>query len=383
MTIEFTAAQSDLVSALRPAARIADRSMQTQPVLAHAHLALRGDDRLVVRGSDTVTEVVARVAVTGPVPTELEFTADARRLASFVALLPDDKRVWFAVDATANTLKVGSGGVARATFRSLPTEDFPVAAPVGRDVEFEMPAESFDDLFRRTEFAAGQDDPRHYLNGIMLEITEAHCRAVGTDGYRMAVCTHPVEGLVKPGARVESIIPRRAVGEIRKLLATADGAVCRVRIDGGALCAVVKDAAVRVGLVDGRYPDYERVIPKRESSVRLVAERQALSDALARILAIKGSDQMLRVNVTHGKGSDTVGLEAVNTQDECVGAQISLVGGGAPDAYAGFNAASLREVVAAIATDEVEITLPPEGKATLIEGAGDSEARYVLMRMGA
>jgi DNA polymerase-3 subunit beta len=217
-----------------------------------------------------------------------------------------------------------------------------------------------------------QQDVRYYLNGMLLEIDGQLLRAVATDGHRLALCETVLEIKAKNSQQV--IVPRKGVLELQRVL-TAEG-VAEVAIGTNHVRAQIGDIRFTSKLIDGRFPEYSRVIPAAPASA-IRADRDVLKQALQRT-AILSNEKYRGIRVTVKKNLLTV--QAHNPEQEEAEEEIE-VGYEGNDLEVGFNVNYLLDALAAIDGQDVELGLTDSNSSCLIRSPGNASARYVVMPM--
>jgi len=300
-------------------------------------------------------------------------TAPAHTLYDIVRKLPDEGNVTLEMNDSGTVMTVKAG---RSTFKlsCLPVADFPEIGGGELPAAFDLPAAGLRALIDRTKFAMSTEETRYYLNGIYLHQAE-HAgvkvlRAVATDGHRLARFEMPLpEGAAgMPGV----IIPRKAVGELRKLLEEAADTI-RVSLSPAKIRFDFDHIVLTSKLIDGTFPNYEQVIPAGNDKVVEVNPKlfsiaidrvSTISDGKSRAvkIALNGKIMTLSANSPEA-GSATEDLE-VNSNDNL---------------EIGFNARYLLDITQQIASDGCRIKLADAASPTIIEDTGDASALYVLM----
>ena len=238
-------------------------------------------------------------------------------------------------------------------------------------MEFMVAGSVLKGLIEATSFAMAQQDVRYYLNGMLWELNENKLRAVATDGHRMALCDGICDvSVVEP---ITSIIPRKGIIELSRLLDENEVKVAmgsnHIRVTGGDYCFTSK-------LVDGAYPDYDRVLPKGGDKI-VVGDRAELKQAFGRA-AILSNEKYRGVRVLLSEGS--IKMVANNPEQEEAEEEVSVNYSG-EDLEIGFNVSYLLDVLSVITGAEVRITLSNSNSSALVEDAADGSAVYVVMPM--
>ena len=363
--------RANLLKALNHVHRVVERR-NTIPILANVLLRAEGDV-LALKATDLDMEIVDRVPAAVEQPGAS--TVPAHMLYDIVRKLPDGAEI--GLDTGSGQTMALKSGRARFSLQMLPDADFPDLAAGELPFSFTLPAQVLKRLIDRTQFAISTEETRYYLNGIYFHVLgdggEARLRAVATDGHRLAKAELPApEGSAgMPGI----IVPRKTVGEIQKLLDNPDSEVAialsdaKIRIKIGELVLTSK-------LIDGTFPDYERVIPKaNDKELKLdKAEFERAVDRVSTISADRGRAVKLSL-------SDDKMVLAVNNPDSGSATDEIPVGYEAEPLEIGFNSRYLLDIAGQITTEQAVFRLADPGSPTLIQDSGDADALYVLMPM--
>lgn len=319
---------------------------------------------------DIIETVEAEIATSGST------TAPAHTLFDIVRKLPEGSQVELDCTGSDGQLVLSSGR-SRFTLTCLPTEDFPVMAGGDMAHQFTLSAGDLRGIVDRTRFAISTEETRYYLNGIYLHTTESGgvkvLKAVATDGHRLASVELPLpsgaDGM--PGI----IIPRKAVAELRKLIdeSTEDIAVSlsdtkiQFSFDGAVLTSK---------LIDGTFPDYDRVIPT-DNDKGMTVDRKLFADAVDRVSAI--STEKSR-SVKLALANSTLTLSANSPENDTAFEEIS-VEYESSDIEIGFNSRYLLDIAQQITGSTIQFTFADAASPTLVQDMDDSSAIYVLMPM--
>ncbi|MEL0137965.1 MAG: DNA polymerase III subunit beta, partial [Halieaceae bacterium] len=249
--MKFSIARDTLIKPLNLVAGVVERR-QTLPILSNVLIALDGT-RLSLTGTDLEVELIGRLDLDAA-GVDGEVTVPARKLVDICKSLPEGSNIEFAVEAGKATVKAGRS---RFTLSTLPASDFPTVDASAADTTLGMPQSLVKQLIDSTAFAMAQQDVRYYLNGLYFEVLGGRLRVVATDGHRLALATAPnrVEA-----ADLGVIIPRKGVLELSRLL--EGPAPISLSIGTNHIRATTDQFTFTSKLVDGKFPDYERVIPK-------------------------------------------------------------------------------------------------------------------------
>jgi DNA polymerase-3 subunit beta len=339
---------------------------QTLPILSNVLLSLE-NGRLSMTGTDLEVEVIG-FSDSGPEGEDGEVTVSARKLVDICRSLPDGAQINFSSGEGKATLKSGRS---KFTLATLPANEFPSVDEGEKTIEFVVKGSVLKGLIEATSFAMAQQDVRYYLNGMLWELTNNNLRAVATDGHRMALCDGACDVSVEE--KISAILPRKGIIELSRLLDEHEVSVAmgsnHIRVTGEDYCFTSK-------LVDGAYPDYDRVLPKGGDK-EVVGDRAELKQAFGRA-AILSNEKYRGVRVLLSGGS--IKMVANNPEQEEAEEEVSVNYSG-EDLEIGFNVSYLIDVLNVISSPEVRITLSNSNSSALVSGAADSGAVYVVMPM--
>ncbi|WP_332059822.1 DNA polymerase III subunit beta [Bartonella sp. CB74] len=302
-------------------------------------------------------------------------TVRAHLLYDIVRKFPDGSEIILSVDVQqAGTMSVVSG-CANFQLQCLPKEDFPESLPGQFDYRFSLLASSLKHLLDCTQFAISTEETRYYLNGIYFHVIDddvLKLRLVATDGHRLAQVDMKAPAGVNgmPGV----IIPRKAVGELQKLLSEEiDGDVC-IELSETKICFSVGSLVFTSKLIDGTFPEYQRVIPLGNDK-ELVVNRQDFSSAVDRVSTIS-SDRGRAVKLMIERGQLRL---VVNNPDSGSAEDQLAVTYTSDPLEIGFNSRYLLDIAGQLSSDEMVFMLAEAGAPALIRDNGDADALYVLM----
>ena len=355
-----------LLKPLQQVAGVVERR-QTLPVLSNVLLQVEGN-KLSLTGTDLEVEMVGRVMLlegeTG------EVTVPARKLMDICRELPEKAEIELVLSGQRLTIKAGRF---RSTLSTLPAADFPAVEKSLAEMTTLIGSKALKRLLDRTAFAMAQQDVRYFLNGMLIELGGDYVKTVATDGHRLAMST-----LNLPNQRSESrqvIVPRKGVQELQRLLNELDGEVS-IAIGSNYLLAESTDFTLTTKLVDGKFPDYDRVIPKNGDKY-IVADKLELRQALNRTVILSNEKfRGIRVNLSAG----ILQLSANNPEQEEAEESVNVDYEG-DDLEVGFNVGYVLDVLGVIDSDNVKITLHDANSSALLEDPSGDDAIYVVMPM--
>jgi DNA polymerase III subunit beta len=363
--MKLTATREDFLAPLQSVIGVAERR-QTMPVLANVLLAAR-DGKLHITGTDLEVELVAASAVSVQQPGDI--TVPGRKLLDIFRALPEKTNVTLSTEGERVSVR---GGRSRFTLSSLPAAEFPLVEEINAQQVLSMAQGEFRRLIDKTHFSMAQQDVRYYLNGLLLETDGKALRAVATDGHRLALCEMELAGKAKTTHQV--IVPRKGVLELQRILGT-DGTI-ELAVGTNHIRAQIGDIRFTSKLIDGRFPEYSRVIPANPPRP-VEADRETLRQALQRT-AILSNEKYRGIRLT--VKSDLLTLQAHNPEQEEAEDQLEVAYKGA-EVEIGFNVNYLLDALSAIESDRVEIGLTDSNSSCLIHAPGVLNTRYVVMPM--
>jgi DNA polymerase III subunit beta len=363
--MKFSASRETVLSPLQAVIGVVERR-QAMPILSNVLLSLR-KNRLSVTATDLEVELQAQVDVNGAADGEI--TVPGRKLHDIMRAFPDGAAVEVAVGGERVTVKTGRSRFALSTLRAA---DFPTVDEVAGRQSLRVKQDALGQLIARTHFSMAQQDVRYYLNGLLLETSGAKLRAVATDGHRLALAELDLSR--KAERNEQLIVPRKGVLELHRLL-DGDQEV-DVTLGANHIRFALGTIQLTSKLIDGRFPDYNRVIPVEPGNV-LIADRVLLRQALQRA-AILSNEKYRGVRLT--LDSNSVLIQANNPEQEEAEEGLELEYAGEPMEI-GFNVTYLLDALAAIEGQQVRIAVTDANSSCVISEVGDDNAKFVVMPM--
>ena len=363
--MKFSISREALIKPLNLVAGVVERR-QTLPILSNVLLNLEGT-QLSLTGTDLEVELIGRVEVeAGGVDGEI--TVPARKLVDICKSLPDSSQIEFSVDSGKAMVKAGRG---RFTLSTLPATEFPSVDESAGDQTLEVAQSVVKRLIDRTAFAMAQQDVRYYLNGMLLELKAGRLRMVATDGHRLALCTAN-EAVSTGDAAI--IIPRKGVLELSRLLDTDES--IRLVIGSNHIQAANQQFTFTSKLVDGKFPEYERVLPKSADKT-VIGQRLELRQAFTRT-AILSNEKYRGVRLK--LSADTLDITANNPEQEQAEEVVAVEYQG-EELEVGFNVSYLLDVLSVLDGDQIRLSLSDSASSALLEAADEGDSLYVVMPM--
>jgi len=342
---------------------------QTLPVLSNVLLVLNDSGELAITGTDLEVELIGTVQLEGKF-TAGEITVPARKLVDICKSLPEDSTLEFTMDSDKKM--VIKAGRSRFSLATLPAADFPNTEDEPGTIELTLPQRELKKLLDGTSFAMAQQDVRYYLNGMLFELTKDYLRVVATDGHRLAMQTLETQNnVVEP---VQLILPRKGVVELGRLLVGDEDTVSIV-FGRSHVRAKTSDYTFTSKLVDGKFPDYNRVLPKGGDKI-VIGDTQELKQAFSRT-SILSNEKYRGIRMLLSQGE--IKIIANNPDQEEAEESVSVDYSGEA-LEVGFNVSYLLDVLSVLNSDKTKITLLDSNSSALVERAdGGGSALYVVM----
>ncbi len=341
---------------------------QTLPILGNFFLSAGEDGSVELVGTDL--ELQIRTGFSATVKGPGAITLPARKITDICRALPDGADVRIKVEGDKAVVSSGRG---RYTLSTLPADGYPLMSPEVGGICLELEQAQLRKLLEKTGFAMAQHDVRYYLNGLLLEVQPGGLTAVATDGHRLAKVTIDCESDVTEAMQV--ILPGKTVSELKRLLTGSDDKA-RLRISERTIQIQTAEAQITSKLIDGRYPEYDRVIPRNPERLA-VADRSALRQALSRT-AILSNEKYKGVRVTFDAG--LLRLQAHNPEQDEAEEELELDYSGEPTTI-GFNVAYVMDILGVLDKEEVEIAFSDGNSSALWSSKGVEGEVYVVMPM--
>ncbi len=365
--MKFTISREALLKPLQLVAGVVERR-QTLPVLSNILLVVEGN-QLSMTGTDLEVEMIGRIVLEQPAESG-SITVPAKKLMDICKSLPDGADVELVLTGQKVTIK---GGRSRFTLTTLPASEFPNVEDDAETLDLTVSQGALKRLIDRTGFAMAQQDVRYYLNGMLLELTATQLRTVATDGHRLATSIYKIDTDVSDTLQV--IVPRKGILELTRLLEDSDSSA-QLLIGSSHIRVSTGEYTFTSKLVDGKFPDYERVIPKGGDKL-VISDRQELRQVLNRIAILsnekyrgvrlvltEGHLQILANNPEQEEAEETLAVDYQNTPMEI-----------------GFNVNYLLDALSILPDQMVKISMIDPNSSALVEAVDSSDNVYVIMPM--
>jgi DNA polymerase-3 subunit beta len=340
---------------------------QTKPILAH--LLLRGERTgISLSATDLEIEIIAYL---DEIPEETgAVTLPARKLLDICRNLPE--RAEIELSEIDNKILIKSAR-SRFTLSTLPVSDFPILEEIENKDHYSLPEKDLKLLLDQTAFAMAQQDVRYYLNGLLLEFSEHYIRTVATDGHRMGI--FDVSSVNQSKELKQIIVPRKGVLELQRLLQENEGKT-DIKVTTNHLQIHLPKLKFTSKLIDGKFPEYMRVIP-HETNKKLLIDRENLKQALIRA-SILSNEKFQGVRLIL-EGS-ILRIQAHNPDQEEAEEELEVSYEG-DQLEIGFNVKYLLDVLTVIKYPTVEFHLKDHNSSALVKSSDSDNGRYVVMPM--
>lgn len=365
--MKFSVSRECLLKQLQLVVGVVERR-QTLPILSNVLVHL-DNGRLSITGTDLEVEVVSYGELGAEHGTPGAVTVAARKLLDICRSLPDQATIKLTCDGDR---AVVTSGRSRFALSTLPASEFPGVDDGKGELAFTCAASALKTLIDSTAFAMAHQDVRYYLNGMLWEATNKQLRAVATDGHRLAMTTTEVP--IEASDIKQSILPRKGVVELSRLL--VDEGDIQVSIGENHIQVTGSDFRFTSKLVDGAYPDYDRVLPKGGTRT-VIGDREALRQAFNRT-AILSNEKYRGVRLALSENKLKMLANNPEQEEAEEEIEVSYEGG---ELEIGFNVNYILDVLNTLRGDQVSFTLSDANSSALLEDAADGKSVYVIMPM--
>lgn len=364
--MQFTVQRRDILSALQTVIGVVERR-QTMPILSNI-LIQSDSNQLTITATDLELELVTQCPAI--IENSGTIAVPARKLLDICRGLPEDAEITCLQDASQTRVRSGRS---RFTLASLSAQDWPHLDEVESGQAIHLSEAVLKQLLDRTHFAMAHQDVRYYLNGLLLVLHHDHIRCVATDGHRLALSESPIE--LNIDDIQQAIVPRKAITELVRLLDDSQAEIT-IWLSNKHLRLQLPGLNFTTKLIDGRFPDYERVIPDNPER-QMLAHRETIRQALSRT-AILSNEKFGGVRLSLSQ--HTLKLQAQNVEREEAEDEIE-VNYDDESMEIGFNVSYLLDALGAMQAEEFRLSLSGPDSSGLLQAVGDDHSRYVVMPM--
>lgn len=364
--MNFNIKRDEILPSLQVVCGVIDRR-QALPILSNL-LIVADKSQITFTGTDMEVEMVTTINhkpdVTG------EVTIPARKLLDICKALPDDSTIGFSFNKDQVLVKSGKS---KFTLATLPATEYPSTEALGSSSKISLPQKEFKALLEDTMFSMAQQDVRYYLNGLLLELEKNSLRAVATDGHRLAMKEIKTQTGIEDAQQI--IIPRKGVVELIRLLDGEDENIS-VEVSQNHIRVSKDKIQFTSKLIDGKFPDYQRVIPK-EGDHPVKTNKGTLKQGLIRA-SILSNEKYKGVRLV--LQNDLLKAFAHNPEQEEAEEEIEINYKG-DDIEIGFNVTYLLDALSSIKTEEVILNISDPNSSCLILPDDETDCKYVVMPM--
>ena len=339
---------------------------QTLPILSNVLFEV-DESSLKLTATDLESEISTTSTISN-FKSGGKITAPARKLSDLCRLMPDLAEIHFYLDGDNLKIETESG---KYNLSTLPSEDFPVFETEDTQSQINISSQNLKNLITKTSFAMGNQDWRHYLNGLYMMIDDKVITTVATDAHRLAMATSSLNEASSEST--SGIVPRKSINEIGKLVGEESENVV-IQLGQTSIAANVSGTTFVSKLIEGKFPDYEQVIPSGESSL-LVVDRKNFSESLSRV-SVLSSEKYKGVRIITKK--DSLNISANNPEKEQGEENLSCEYQGEEIDIA-FNVNYLQEILSTIDSEKIEINFFGSEKSCLITDPNSENLKYVVM----
>lgn len=363
--MKFTVTRETLLKPLQAIISVVEKK-QTMPILSNILVAV-SESTVELVATDLEIELIAKVNLEAKVEPG-KFTVPAKKFFDIFKSLPEGATVDIKSESAEKILI--KSGKSRFTLSGLSASDFPTMETQLGQIKIQVPHKTLATLIRKTSFAMAQQDVRYFLNGMLLEVSEKTLRGVATDGHRLALASEEIEG--HSGVN-QVIVPRKTIMELLRIVEPSEQNL-QIIFGTHFIRIEMADLTLTSKLVDGRYPDYNRVIPTTGKNI-LIASREALKQSLQRT-AILSNEKYRGVRLS--VGNNLLKLVANNPEQEEAEDELEVAYVG-QEIEVGFNISYLLDVLNVLESENVKVSLTNNVSSILLNDPDNTKAVYVVM----
>ena len=363
--MDFYISKEEVVKSLNLTLGVVEKR-QTLPILSNVLFEV-DESSLKLTATDLESEISTTSTISN-YKSGGKTTAPARKLSDLCRLLPDMTEIHFFLDGENLKIETESG---KYNLSTLPSEDFPVFEIEETQSQINISSQNLKTLISKTAFAMGNQDWRHYLNGLFLLIDDKTITTVATDAHRLALATSSLNEAVSNSTN--GIVPRKSINEIGKLVGDGSENVV-IKLGQTSIAANVSGTTFVSKLIEGKFPDYEQVIPSGESSL-LVVDRKNFSESLSRV-SVLSSEKYKGVRILTKENS--LNISANNPEKE-QGEENVVCEYQGEEIDIAFNVNYLQEILSTLDSEKIEINFFGSEKSCLITDPNSENLKYVVM----
>lgn len=370
--MQFTIQREAFLKSLKAVAGVVERRhMQLLPILSNVLIDIT-PHQFSLTTTDQEVEVIASGEISIDDVQPGKITVPLRKLMDICRALSDGSLLTLSEKEDRVILRSGRG---RFSLSTLPADQFPALAEASQNITLELPGKDLKRLIDSTSFAMAEQDVRYYFNGMLFELKDNTLCTVASDGHRLAQAYVKITQALKPGQSFRVIVPRKGILELQRVLEEGQEQV-QLILGPQHLRLRTKQISLTTKLLEGRFPDYERIIPQNGDKI-VVAGRNLLKDAFLRAAALfsdKTRGVRLRLN------SGCLNILASNAEQDEVEEDLEIDYKG-QELEIGFNIKYLLDFLSIISDDLVKFTFSDAKSSVRVEGVGQENGVYVIMPM--
>ena len=363
--MDFYITKEEVVKSLNYTLGVVEKR-QTLPILSNVLLEV-DESSLKLTATDLESEISTTSTISN-YKSGGKTTTPARKLSDLCRLLPDLAEIHLFLDGDNLKIESGSG---KYSISTLPSDDFPVFEQEEIQSQINISSQNLKTLISKTSFAMGNQDWRHYLNGLYLLIDDKSITSVATDAHRLALVSSSLNEATQEG--MSGIVPRKSINEIGKLVGEESENVI-IELGQTSIAAKISGTTFISKLIEGKFPDYEQVIPSGDSS-QLTINRKTFSECLSRV-SVLSSEKYKGVRILTDENS--MNVSANNPEKEQGEENISCEYNGEQIDIA-FNVNYLQEILSTLDSENIEINFFGSDKSCLITDPNSEDLKYVVM----
>ena len=363
--MDFYISKEEIVKSLNATSGVVEKR-QTLPILANVLFEV-DESSLRLTATDLESEI-STISTISNFKSGGKVTAPAKKLGELCRLFGDSSEIHFFLDGDNLRIETTSG---KYNLSTLPSDDFPVFEKEEGGNSINITPQNLKALISKTAFAMGNQDWRHYLNGLYLSIEDTVITSVATDAHRLAMATLGLnEGVAE---QITGIVPRKSINEIGKLVGDSSENII-LQLGSSSINVDISGTTFSSKLIEGKFPDYEQVIPSGDSST-LSINRKSLSESLSRV-SVLSSEKFRGIRIV--TSDNLINISANNPEKEQAEESVSCSYEGESMDIA-FNVNYLQEILSSIDDNDVEIHFFGSDKSCLITSPGTDSFKYVVM----
>ena len=363
--MDFYITKEEVVKSLNLTLGVVEKR-QTLPILSNVLFEV-DESSLKLTATDLESEISTTSTISN-YKSGGKTTAPARKLSDLCRLLPDMTEIHFFLDGDNLKIETDSG---KYNLSTLPSEDFPVFELEDIQSQINISSQNLKTLISKTAFAMGNQDWRHYLNGLFLLIDDKTITTVATDAHRLAMASSLLNEAISDSTN--GIVPRKSINEIGKLV--GDGSEnALINLGQTSIAVNISGTTFVSKLIEGKFPDYEQVIPSGESSL-LIVDRKKLSESLSRV-SVLSSEKYKGIRIITNKNN--LNISANNPEKE-QGEENLTVEYEGEEVDIAFNVNYLQEILSTLDSEKIEINFFGSDKSCLITDPNSDDLKYVVM----